>query len=174
MRHPTYIMIHHTAVSRELNSDQFIANNNYHHSRWNFRSSLGFYLGYNYEISANGRTRKAREEGESTASCYQQNMNDGRCVHIALDGNFEIENPTEKQIKSLTTLLKQVTTQQGIGVNNILFHNQYAATACPGKNINLSFVKSLITSKVIEDNKENIKQKIRDLLDEVEDLVQRL
>jgi hypothetical protein len=100
-------MIHHSAVSRFKNSDQFNANNNYHKRLWNFRSSLGFYLGYNYEINANGFVREARKAGERTAACYQKNNNDGRTIHVCLDGNFDIERPAPNQIYALRDLMRK-------------------------------------------------------------------
>jgi hypothetical protein len=143
MKIPTTIIIHHTAVSYSLNHDQFIANNNYHKNLWNFKSSLGFYLGYNYEISREGYGRQARAYGEPTAACYQNGMNDGRCVHIALDGNFDIEKPTDKQIYKLRDILLLLVKRYPIKKDCIYFHRQFAAKSCPGKNMDLSFIKSL-------------------------------
>jgi hypothetical protein len=85
---PTSIMIHHSAVSHERNADQFKANNEYHRAKWNFKSSLGFFLGYNYEIAANGKLRQARTDGEQTAACYQKNMNSGQWQRKFYKGNY--------------------------------------------------------------------------------------
>lgn len=138
-----YIMIHHTAVSYSKNADQFDANNNYHKNLWSFKSSLGFYLGYNYEIAANGRVRQARKDGERTAACYQKDMNDGRAIHIALDGNFDIENPKPEQIFALRDLLKKLVSLYKIEKENIVPHKEFAPKSCPGKNIDMDFIKSL-------------------------------
>lgn len=99
-------MIHHSAVSHDRNPDQFDANNKYHKAQWNFKSSLGFYLGYNYEIARSGLKRQARQDGERTAACYQNNMNSGQCIHVCLDGNFDIEKPEPEQIYALRDLLR--------------------------------------------------------------------
>ena len=137
-------MIHHTAVSYRLNPDQFTSNNSYHKNLWNFKSSLGFYLGYNYEISSNGYRRQARKDGETTAACYQSGMNDGRCVHIALDGNFDLEKPGNYQIYALRDLLRVLNKKYNIPSNQIYFHRQFASKTCPGKYMNLKFIRSLI------------------------------
>lgn len=137
-------MIHHTATSYKFNPDQFEANNSYHKNKWNFKSSLGFYLGYNYEISSNGFRCQARKDGEVTAACYQKNMNDGRCVHIALDGNFDIEKPTNFEIYALRDLLKLLSTRYNIPSNQLFFHKQFSQTACPGKYMDLKFIRRLI------------------------------
>jgi hypothetical protein len=140
---PTSIMIHHNAVSHERNADQFKANNEYHRAKWNFKSSLGFFLGYNYEIAANGKQRQARIDGEQTAACYQKNMNSGQCLHICLDGNFDIEKPTPPQIYALRDFLKAKTQQYGIKKTAIYFHRQFAVKTCPGNNMDLEWVRDL-------------------------------
>ena len=101
-------MIHHSAVSYKKNRDQFAANNEYHRKKWNFKSSLGFYLGYNYEISAEGKVRQARADGETTAACYQKNMNNGQCIHICVDGFFDYEKMLPAEVFALRDLLKSL------------------------------------------------------------------
>ena len=137
-------MIHHSAVSYLRNADQFTANNNYHKAQWNFKSSLGYYLGYNYEISMKGKIRQARQDGEQTAACYQKSMNDGRCIHVCLDGNFDLEKPTPNQIYALRDLIKGLASKYKIPATGIVFHRMYAQKTCPGMNMDLNFVRSLI------------------------------
>jgi N-acetylmuramoyl-L-alanine amidase len=156
MKKPTLICIHHSAVSHDKNADQFVANNNYHKAKWNFKSSLGFYLGYNYEIAKNGKITQARRDGEPTAAAYQSwalygvvprwtgNMNDGRAIHICLDGNFDIEKPAPEQIYALRDLLKRLTKLYSIPKGNIYFHRNFASKTCPGKALDLNWIRNLI------------------------------
>jgi len=137
-------MLHHSAVSHDKNADQFVANNKYHEGKWGVESSLGFYLGYNYEIAKNGRVRQARADGEATVACYQKKMNDGRCLHICLDGNLDLEEPAPEQIYALRDLLRDLAYKHSLDADKIVFHNQYAKKTCPGKNLDLNFVRSLI------------------------------
>ncbi len=174
---PLYIMIHHTAVSYDRNKDQFKANDNYHKAQWNFKSSMGFYLGYNYEIAKNGKLRQARKDGETTAACYQFNMNDGRCVHIALDGNFDIEKPMPEQIYKLRDEVKRLVKLYGIKKEHIIFHRDYANKTCPGNNMDLTFVKSLAFPEEIEIVNHpslGIKEQIIKLVQELLALVRKL
>lgn len=173
MSKPTFICIHHTAISYSKNPDQFEANNNYHKAQWHFKSSLGFYLGYNYEIAYSGRVRKARECGERTAACYQSDMNDGRAIHIALDGNFDIEKPQPAQIFALRDLLKALVKKFDIKQNNIVFHNRYSNKSCPGNNLELGFVKSLVFPKPKKEENNDIK-KIIDSLQNAINLLKKL
>ncbi len=144
MTKPKFIMIHHTAVSYLLNYDQFEANNRYHKEKFLMKSSMGFYLAYNYEISMQGYRRQARADGETTAACYQAGLNDGRCVHIALDGNFDIQKPTDLQIYALRDLLRLLNKRYNIFPSNIIFHSKFAPKTCPGKNMSLKFIQSLM------------------------------
>jgi len=144
MKKPNLIMIHHTGVSYQLNKNQFSANNAYHKRKWGVQSSLGYYLGYTYEISRDGFVMQARADGERTVACYQKQMNNGQCLHIALDGNFEIEKPYPNEIYALRDKLRQFSKSYNIKKENIFFHNQFSNTKCPGKNMDLNFIRSLI------------------------------
>lgn len=156
-KRPSCICIHHSAVSLDKNADQFVANNEYHRAKWNFISSMGFYLGYNYEISGAGKIRQARADGEKTAAAtqswatrfcfptYTGWMNDGRALHICLDGNFDIEKPTPPQIYALRDWLRGKCKQYGIPKGNIWFHRNFAPKTCPGNNLDLNFVRGLVS-----------------------------
>lgn len=147
MLKPTHICIHHTAVSLKANPDQWKATNEYHRKQWNFKSSLGFFGGYNYEVAANGSIKQFRADGERTAAQYQPYdgityTNDGRVLSICLDGNFDIENPTDDQKRSVKLLLEQKMRAYGIPRSNIIKHRDVALNAqgkplksCPGNNL---------------------------------------
>jgi len=137
------LMIHHSGISYDKNPNQFEANNRYH-KKWNFKSSLGFYLGYNYEISKDGITRQARRDGERTAACYQQGMNNGKAIHICLDGNFSIEYPTREQEIALTKLLKEL--QLKYPEAKIIHHRDIKTTSCPGNLLSKEWHKNLINN----------------------------
>lgn len=164
-----YIMIHHSAVSHAKNKDQFKANNRYHKVKWNFKSSLGYYLGYNYEISAKGKVRQARKDGEKTAACYQSGMNDGRAIHIVLDGNFDIEKPTAKQIFALRDLLQKLVKKYGQEKSSLVYHSDYAPKTCPGKYLqgDRDFIRGLAWPKEERlPEKQNLENQIKKILKE--------
>lgn len=142
---PKFIILHHSAVNSSSNSDQFEANNNYHKSKGFPLSSLGYYLGYNYEIATNGRVRQARKEGEITAAVPELELNSGKAIHICLDGNFDYEEPKPSQIFALRDLLKKLTKEFGITEDTIYFHRTFNhKKTCPGMKISLCFIRGLI------------------------------
>ncbi len=156
MKKPSFICVHHSAVSYGKNPDQFEANNNYHKSLGYPKSSLGFYLGYTYEIASTGLVRQARADGEPTAATtqswarygvfprYTGWMNDGRAIHICLDGNFDIEKPKPEQVYALRDLLIKKCKEYGIPKGNIYFHRNFAKKTCPGLGMSLDWIRGLV------------------------------
>jgi hypothetical protein len=56
-------------------------------------------------------------------------------IGIVIEGDFDREKPTAAQIQSLERLLLMLTEQYHIDVGKIGTHQQFAHTACPGKNL---------------------------------------
>ncbi|MCK4454516.1 N-acetylmuramoyl-L-alanine amidase [Candidatus Parcubacteria bacterium] len=141
-----YIIIHHSAVSREKNSEQFKAINNYHK-----RKGWGM-IGYHFLIEPNGRIRVGRSESQSGAHCIGRNYDS---LGICLTGNFDIEDPTKEQEKSLKILLMDLL--KGYKGAEIKYHRDFAVKTCPGRLIADDWAKNLInnnnTSMIIK--KEN-------------------
>lgn len=134
-----FIFIHHSAVSYGKNPDQWKATDNYHKAKgWGGG-------GYNYEVAKNGSIHQFRPDGTPTAAQYQENMNDGRALSICLDGNFDIELPTEQQKLAVATWLKDKMERYNIPKGNVFCHRKVAPKSCPGKllpdNIYSYFIK---------------------------------
>ena len=138
-----WLIIHHSAVSRDKNPDQFIANNEYHKKKWNFKSSFGYYLGYHYEISAAGIIKQARSESEEGAHTIGRNQDS---IGVCLDGNFDIETPTLEQIKSLTELLKELHGRSSKA--QIVPHRRFAQKSCYGKLLSDDWANNLINKSM--------------------------
>lgn len=130
-----YIFIHHTAVSRQKNPDQWKATDAYHRSKgW----GAG---GYNYEVSAKGSVHQFRTDGAKTAAQYQslgdvKNLNDGSAISICLDGHFDIEDPTPEQKKAVSWLIREKMARYNIPKENVLCHRKVATyKSCPGTRL---------------------------------------
>lgn len=155
-----YIIVHHTAVSYKKNPDQFNATNKYHKEKWNFKSSLGYYVGYNYEISALGKITQARADGEETAACVGHNKDS---IHIALDGNFDIEYPTNDQVRALTNLIREKMAVHSIRIVDIIPHRKFANKSCYGSLLADDWAMHLAKAS-IQAQIDMLKKKVSDLL----------
>lgn len=128
------IIIHNTAVSHAVNPDQWNQTNTYHEQMFNFKSCLGFYVGYTYEIAANGTVRQARSEGEETAAVLGQNR---QSISICLDGNFDLEMPTLLQAQALQKLMAGIMIRWNLTAHKIFPHRGFCGTppykTCFGK-----------------------------------------
>src|SRR3990167_2189169 len=79
--------------------------NSYHKERWpEFPSKLrpDLWVGYNIIIWKDGSWLQTRFIGEETAAAKGANLG---VVHIALNGNFDVEKPTWAQINTLKRML---------------------------------------------------------------------
>ena len=126
---PLYIIVHHTVSSRDKTTVADV--DAWHKLRWpDFRSELGYWVGYHYLIEGNGQitqTRKGHEEGAHTLGGYNQ-----KSIGVCLTGDFDTEEPSVSQLAALKALLDRLKRQYDIPDTNILGHKQAWLTACPG------------------------------------------
>lgn len=130
---PEAIIIHHVGANNSFHSV-----NAYHKKKWNFKSKLGWYIGYHYFIDNSGKLFKGREETEDGA--HKKGWND-KAVGICLRGNLQARKPTKQQLKTLRELLQDIQKRLGIPNDKIYAHKELSATLCPGKNL-MSFIHS--------------------------------
>lgn len=133
----THIIIHHTAVSRTLNNQQYQAVKNYH-----IRLGWGD-IGYNWLIEPNGDIVQGRSEHIAGAHCKEQSMNT-RSIGVCLTGDFDKELPTSQQETSLAKLLVFLAERYNTPIGNIEYHRKFATyKSCPGKLIKENWAKDL-------------------------------
>ena len=117
-----YIVIHHTASTAKETVEQI------HNFHINNNGWAG--IGYHFYIRKDGTVYKGRDEKYAGAHCVDYNS---ISLGICLEGNFEIEKPTDSQLKSLSELLQHL--KQKYGNVQVVGHRDLNATACPGKNL---------------------------------------
>lgn len=108
--------------------------NNHHKNLWGFCSSLGFYIGYQKWIASDGKlfiARRDNEEGAHTVDPNRPGHYNKNSVGICLQGNFEIERPTDAQLRTLKIELDDYRAR-GF---EIKMHKDFSQTLCPGKNL---------------------------------------
>lgn len=152
---PTYLIIHHTSVSYQNQPDQFDSVNEYHKEKWNMKSKLGFYGGYNYIMSADGIIKQYREEGEETVAVIGHNFDS---LHICLAGNFDIEEPTTTQRHNLRLWIKEKMAQYNVPASNVVPHRRFANKSCCGKNLTDQQLLDMATYQ--EPTKESLEQQL--------------
>lgn len=130
---PSAIIIHHVGYNHS-----FYTVNSGHKKKWNFKSSLGFYIGYQYFINNNGKLFKGRSEEEEGA--HKKGWNT-KSVGICLRGNLETREPTSQQLATLRDLLKDIQERHNIPNKEIYAHRELSATLCPGKHL-MTFLDS--------------------------------
>ncbi len=135
-----YLTIHHTATSQKKGTPiEKKMQNLQNFSQTESRLASGklkpiwFDVPYHYYIAVDGKIAEGRE----LKFVGDTNTNYDPTGHalIVLEGNFEIEQPTAEQLKSLKEMTAWLVAQYKIPVAEIKAHNDYAATACPGKNL---------------------------------------
>ena len=117
-----YIVIHHTASTAKETVEQI------HNFHINNKGWAG--IGYHFYIRKDGTIYKGRDEKYSGVHCENYNS---VSLGICLEGNFEIEQPTEKQLTNLSELIQYL--KKKYGNIQVVGHKDLNATACPGKNL---------------------------------------
>jgi len=77
---PKYIIIHHTVENNGFNSV-----NEYHKQLWGWKSSLGFWAGYQLYLEKPGKWYRARSDYEEGAHCPGHNKDS---IGIAVQGDY--------------------------------------------------------------------------------------
>jgi hypothetical protein len=137
-----YVVIHHSAT----NAGSVSSIHNEHRQRKDRAGNNWLGIGYHFVIG-NGN---GMEDGkiESTFRWKQQihGAHSGSTVHnangigICLIGNFQNNAPTANQLKSVRTLIGQLSNRYQIPARLVIGHNTVKSTDCPGKYFRLQEV----------------------------------
>ena len=117
-----YIVIHHTASTAKETVEQI------HNFHINNNGWAG--IGYHFYIRKDGTIYRGRPEKYIGAHCENYNS---VSLGICCEGNFEIEQPTNEQLQSLSELIQYL--KKKYGNVQVVGHRDLNATACPGKNL---------------------------------------
>jgi len=131
-----------------------------HQARWpNFKSEMGFWVGYNFVILPNGEVTQTRLVGEETAHTIGMNT---RSIGICIIGNANsvsgrpIDTITPEAIKSYRQLIKDIEnknvkikdgTNLDISRNRIYPHRAFSQTDCYGTYYSDSWCRDILRDK---------------------------
>lgn len=90
-------------------------------------------IGYHYVIDRTGtiwQGRDSKYQGAHTSGANAHN------VGIMLLGNFESQQPTERQLSSMRNLVLSLSRLYNLNLRTDIYaHNDFGNTQCPGKNL---------------------------------------
>ena len=118
--------------------------NEWHRQLWNFKSSLGHFIGYHYFIDKKGVVTQGRADWEEGAHTKGYNT---QSIGICLAGNFDATKPVKAQETALRALLLQLMNKHGIADTDIVPHRKFANKTCYGRNLTDSWARELVTVK---------------------------
>lgn len=131
---PKYLIYHHTASS-SISPDKI------HEMHLN-KEWAG--IGYHFYIRKDGQIYRGRPEEMVGAHAKGRNRDS---IGICLEGNFEEEQITDKQLTSLIKLSADMIIKYNIEESE--GHRDVYNTLCPGKNFNLSYIKEKVAEEII-------------------------
>lgn len=121
------VVIHHTG--NPMDDDLSAAEINASHQARGWSC-----IGYHYVIRKDGTIEMGRPHWTISAHAYGENSH---TIGIHVCGNFEIGEPTDAQIESLSMLLANLCTDYGLSIDrdHVVGHRELMSTACPGRNL---------------------------------------
>jgi N-acetylmuramoyl-L-alanine amidase len=148
MNKPEYIIVHHAGGSdanplQDSSNFTFEQCNELHKARFNFISSLGYYVGYHYYIEKDGTVKQGRADTDEGAHTVGYNS---KSIGICLAGNFDANLPTSEQVASLKTLINKKAEQYNIFKENIVPHRKFAVKTCYGVKLSDTWASDLLGS----------------------------
>lgn len=151
MNQPTYLIVHCTGgiASNSLADTSMLTFgqvNEQHRQLWNFKSSLGFYIGYHYFIDKQGKVTQGRTDSDEGAHCIGKNLSS---IGICLAGNFDVTLPTGEQTEALRDLLKQLKDKYQIKLENIVPHRAFSTKSCYGKKLANDWARKLVSENLV-------------------------
>lgn len=145
-----WIVVHHCGGTdsdplADTSEQSFGVVNEYHRQKWNFRSSLGYYIGYHYYIDKKGKVTQGRADTDEGAHTIGMNT---ESIGICLAGNFDVTMPTIAQIEALKSLVEKKMEEYGIPMDKVVPHRRFANKTCFGRNLLDNWVQTLLTPPV--------------------------
>lgn len=132
----TQIIVHHADISLKKTSEQFtkIIDENHKRRLHPTKNGFGNHIAYHMLITKDGNVKETRplDEVGYHAGNWAVNL---RSIGICLQGKFEEEEPTEKQLNALQRLITELMGAYSIKHQSVRLHRDIKPTACPGKNL---------------------------------------
>lgn len=145
--------------------------NEWHKQLWNFKSSLGWYVGYGYVVEKSGKVVKCREEWEEQA--HTRGFNTGY-IGICIIGNFDRAGyfMSGEQREALVDLLRDILYRHPN--TPIKGHRYYSWKSCPGTHFSDRVLELLVLKALEPEEKKVLLIKKKSLLEKILGLLFRI
>lgn len=156
MAKKTAIVVHHTAShwADAAEIDRWHKQNGWSGIGYHYLISNGYpkYSDWqqgNRRSDWDGKVEVGRSPDTSVgAHCKDGGMNTAG-IGVSLVGNFDVTQPTPKQISALTDLLAQLCKKHGIETDRIFYHRDFANKSCPGqKFLPRALLRAMVNEKL--------------------------
>jgi len=138
------IVVHHSVTGQKLDKDKTMQSILNGHKAsglaYDGQNAYHWVIGHDWETSA----RTLATVGYHSGNWWTNFTSVGIC----LVGNFNEDTPTEYQKDRLGIKLGEWMEKYGIKTEGLKLHRNIVATACPGRNIDLPLLYSLVDNKV--------------------------
>lgn len=142
MRPVQYITVHHDGTSPFYAVDESTSMARLESIRNAHRGQSWGDIGYHFAIDRGGRIYQCRPLNWQGA--HVKDHNEGNIGVVNL-GNFDQQSPSDAQARALRSFLTTLQTQYRVPVSRIRTHQEWAATACPGRSMQ-SYMTTLRSS----------------------------
>lgn len=156
MNNPIKIIVHHTGGTDRLPRTSTAHHtvdiiDETHKTRWpGFTSKVFknknkefYHVGYHFVIEKDGKTTQTRGFSETGAHCIGMNTSS---IGICLTGNFDVEMPSNAQIKAFKKLYNKIVKQYpNLHPQDIVPHRRYATKSCFGDLLPDNYFSGIIT-----------------------------
>lgn len=127
-----YVTIHHDGMNPFYGDDSASAADRIELIRRAHRNKGWGDIGYHFVVDRGGRVWQARPLNFQGAHVKDHNEQN---IGIMALGNFDLQTPSDAQVVGLSRHVAAVSQRFGVPAGNVRTHQEWAATACPGRNM---------------------------------------
>lgn len=127
-----FITVHHDGMNPFYGDDSASAADRIELIRRSHRGKGWGDIGYHFVVDRGGRVWQARPLNFQGAHVKDHNEHN---IGIMALGNFDLQAPSDAQVVGLSRHITAVMHRYGVSTGNVRTHQEWAPTACPGRNM---------------------------------------
>ncbi len=127
-----YLTVHHDGMDVFRGESRAAAAERLEMIRRSHRNRSWGDIGYHFIVDRGGRVWEGRPLMYQGA--HVKDHNEGNIGVMCL-GNFELQTPTDAQLRALNQYLTSLMNAFGVSMRNVRTHQEWAKTACPGRSL---------------------------------------